>query len=79
MVATRIFVGSFERLNPGILFGEWVKDFNYEEPFSSIHCLEIIRKEEGPFCLAIDVLNEMPQKACSELKKLVMSSRTIVF
>jgi len=39
-------------------------------------------EEGGAFCLAIDeisALNEMAQKACSELKKLVMSSRTIVF
>ena len=67
---------------PGFLFEEWVKEFDYEEPFSSIHCLEIIRKEEGPFCLAIgevSTLNEMAEKACSQLTKLVMSSPTIIF
>ena len=45
-------------------------------------CLEIIRKEEGPFCLAIDEvskLNEMAQRACDEITHLVLTSQTVVF
>jgi hypothetical protein len=82
MVAIRILWGSFERWNSGSLFRQWAAKFDYRKNFTTTDCLEIIRKEEGPFCLAIDEvsrLNEMTQRACNEIKKTVLTSHTVVF
>ena len=82
MIAIRILWGSFERWNSSITFQEWAAKFNYEKEFKTKDCLEIIRKEEGPFCLAIDSisrLDEMAQRACNEITELVLTSQTIIF
>ena len=82
MVAVRILWGSFELWNPTFRFKQWVQKFDYGKPFSCIDCLEIIRKEEGPFCLAIDEvtkLNEMAQQASDEITTLVLDSPIIMF
>jgi hypothetical protein len=84
MIAIRILWGSFERWNSStsITFKQWATKFDYEKEFTTIDCLEIIRKEKGPFCLAIDEisrLDEMAQRACNEITELVLTSQTIVF
>jgi hypothetical protein len=82
MVAIRILWGSFERWNSRFPFKQWAAKFDYEKDFTTTDCLEIIRKEEGPFCLTIDEisrLDEMAQKACNEITELVLTSQTIVF
>ena len=82
MIAIRILWGSFERLDSSITFKKWAAKFDYGKDFTTTDCLEIIRKEEGPFCLAIDEisrLDEMAQRACNEIKELVLTSQTIVF
>ena len=63
MIAIRILWDSFELSNARFSFDEWVKKFDYEKPFSSIDCLEILRKEKGPFCLAIDGISSLDEMA----------------
>ena len=82
MVAIRILWGSFEHWNSRFPFKQWAAKFDYEKDFTTTDCLEIIRKEEGPFCLAIDEvskLNEMAQRACDEITETVLTSHIVVF
>ena len=82
MVAVRILWGSFEHWNPRFPFRKWAAKFNYKKKFTTVDCLEIIRKKEGPFCLAIDevsMLNDRAQTACVEITELVLTTETIVF
>jgi hypothetical protein len=82
MVAIRILWGSFERRNLGFPFRQWAAKFDYQKDFTTTDCLEIIRKEEGPFCLAIDEvskLNEMAQRACDKITETALTSHTVIF
>jgi hypothetical protein len=83
MVGVRILYGSFERLNPGAKFDNWLQHFDFKRPFSIKDCLRIVRSDKDrPFCLAIDSLTKIgpwAQYACDQITALVLTSPTIVF
>jgi hypothetical protein len=82
MVVVRILYGSFESRAPEANFRRWLRNFDFKRRFSIEDCLNIIRSDKGPFCLAIDELTKIgawAQYACDQITALVLTSPTIAF